>query len=133
MKKFILYIHQLPQNIIGLFVILFTGAKKHTNYGEDKATVYITHKCQFGVSLGNYIIFGGDPNDTSIKHESGHQKQSLYLGWTYLIFIGLPSFFGNIFDRIFHRNWPIKKRIKWYYSQLWEAGADKLGGVVRSN
>lgn len=87
-----------------------------------------------GVSLGNYIIFSSHHNadDNSIKHEHGHQKQSSYLGWLYLILIGLPSFVGNLYDRIAHKKWTIKERIKWYYNQPWEKWADELGDVKRT-
>jgi len=125
MKNIFLYIWQLPQNIIGLLVILFTGAKK------DYRNLWISKKFRFGVSLGNYIIFGGEPNNIDVQHERGHQKQSLYLGWLYLIVIGLPSFIGNIYDRIAHKNWDWKDSYNWYYKQPWEAWADKLGGVER--
>ena len=115
MKNFLLYIWQLPQNLFGLAVILFTGAKK-------KGDVCHTDGYRFGVSLGKYIIFGGFFNSTDKKHEQGHQKQSLYLGWLYLIVIGLPSVIGNLLNRIVDFE---------YYKQPWEAWADKLGGVKR--
>lgn len=126
MKKFLMYLWQLPQNILGLLVILFTGAEFSLAY-----SVWETRKYSFGVSLGRYIIFGKHFEYTDLKHEQGHQRQSLYLGWLYLIVIGLPSALGNLYDRIAHRSWNYKSRIKWYYSQPWEAWADKLGGVER--
>ena len=125
MKKVLLWLWQLPQNILGLLVILFTGAK-YCNKG-----CWVTTKCRFGVSLGNYIIFGQVVIDLCIRHEQGHQKQSLYLGPLYLLIIGLPSITGNIYDRIAHKSWDLTDRLKWYYKQPWEAWADKLGGVVR--
>ena len=124
MKKVLLWLWQLPQNLLGLLVILFTGARK-TVISEWIASKWPP----FGVSLGNYIIFGGTGGSVdSLKHEQGHQKQSMYLGPLYLIIIGLPSILGNIFDRLFHKKWPVSKRISWYYKQPWEAWADKLGG-----
>lgn len=129
MKKLILFIWQLPQNILGLIVILITKAKKIESY-------YFTNKvCEFGVSLGNFIIFGGYYLPSSIgelRHEQGHQKQSLYLGWLYLIIIGLPSIIGNIYDRLFHKEWNNVTRVRWYYNQPWEKWADKLGKVDRN-
>ena len=130
MRKVLLYIWQLPQNLLGLLVILFTRAKKNGN------AYYLTDRYDFGVSLGDYIIFGRTSGaqfiyDLSFSHEYGHQKQSLYLGWLYLIIIGLPSILGNIWDRLFHRKWNVQVRIDWYYSQPWEAWADRLGGVIR--
>lgn len=131
MKKVLLWLWQLPQNILGLLVILFTGAFK-TKDGR----YWVTGISCFGVSLGNYVIFGDmngryTPLERSINHEQGHQKQSLYLGPLYLLLIGLPSITGNIYDRIVHRKWDKRSRYYWYYKQPWEAWADKLGGVVR--
>lgn len=129
MKNTLLYLWQLPQNLLGLLVILFTKAEK-TN-----AFYYRTGRYRFGVSLGKYIIFGAVSDRyvkwQSVKHEQGHQKQSLYLGWLYLLVIGLPSAIGNIYDRIAHKYWSYEESEKWYYSQPWEAWADKLGGVER--
>ena len=124
-------IWQLPQNILGSIVILFTSAFK-TKDGR----YWVTRKGGFGVSLGDFIIFGDMngryiPSEESIKHEQGHQKQSLYLGWLYLLIIGFPSACGNIYDRIVHKKWDREKRIKWYYNLPWEKWADKLGGVER--
>lgn len=109
------WLWQLPQNLLGLLVILVTRAKK-------KGMAYQTMRYRFGVSLGNYIIFGGYYSSRDLKHEQGHQKQSLYLGPLYLLVIGLPSAIGNLLHRILWFN---------YYKQPWEAWADKLGGVVR--
>ena len=124
MKDFILYLWQLPQNILGLLVILFTGAQDtHRGY-------FYTKSFRMGVSLGNYIILGGgNVSSVTILHEKGHQKQSLYLGWLYLIAVGLPSILRNIWDRIAHRNWSDNARTSWYYSGYPENWADKLGGV----
>ena len=124
MKKLIFYLWQLPQNLLGLMVIIFSKA---WTFNEG---VWLT-ECNFGVSLGNYIIVNKWCGENTIKHEQGHQKQSLYLGWLYLIVIGLPSALGNLYDRIMHRAWNYQSRIKWYYSQPWEKWADKLGGVER--
>ena len=115
MKNILLYLWQLPQNLLGLLVILFTGAEK-------KEDIYYTDGYWFDVSLGNYIIFGGFFNSTDEKHETGHQKQSLYLGWLYLLVIGLPSVIGNLLNRVIDFD---------YYKQPWEAWADRLGGVER--
>ena len=115
MKMFLLYVWQLPQNLLGLAVIFFSNAKK------DFMGVYST-KYKFCVSLGNYIIVYEHCLVRTIKHEQGHRKQSLILGWLYLPVIGLPSAIGCILHRKFSFN---------YYKQPWEAWADKLGGVER--
>ena len=71
MKNILLYLWQLPQNLLGLLVIAFTKAEK-------KGDIYFASGRRFGVSLGKYIIFRGFFNATDEKHEMGHQKQSLY-------------------------------------------------------
>lgn len=128
MKNIILFIWQLPQNILGIIIVLFTKAKLRK---VESIKFYFTNYAYFGVSLGRFIILGSYYENIDIKHESGHQKQSLYLGWLYLLVIGLPSFIGNIWDRLFHRTWSVHKRKKWYYSSPWERWADKLGNVNR--
>ena len=105
MKQVILFIWQLPQNILGLLVLLATEAFK-TKDGR----YWVTGKGGFGVSLGSFVIFGDMngryiPAEKSIQHEMGHQKQSLYLGPLYLLLVGLPSVLGNIWDRLFHKQW----------------------------
>ena len=121
--KLIKWFWQLPQNIIGLIAtLIFRGIYSKT----DK--VYYTLS-NIGVSLGSYIIVNEYCSLNTIKHEKGHQKQSLILGPLYLIIIGLPSACGNIIDRVFHKKWSIHARLNWYYSLPWEAWADNLGGV----
>lgn len=110
MRHIILYLWQLPQNLIGWFVSFFC---EKTNYGY-----YRWHyKC--GCSLGNYIMMN---SSIELKHEKGHQKQSQLLGPFYLIVIGLPSLVGNIVHRFIKFD---------YYKQPWEAWADELGNVKR--
>ena len=118
MKNFLLYLWQLPQNLLGLLTILITGAKPVI----DEYRCWVTGISRFGVSLGSYIIFGGDFSHRALLHERGHQKQSLYLGWLYLIVIGLPSVIGNLLNRVIRFD---------YYRQPWEHWADILGGIKR--
>ena len=124
MKNVLLWIWQLPQNLLGLLVILFSRGKK--------ADGYYTTTANFGVSLGNYIIVRNGANQDTINHEKGHQVQSKRFGPLYLLIIGLPSAMFNLIDRVFHKNWPVNKRLKWYYSLPWEKNADDLGGVTRN-
>lgn len=128
MKKFLMYLWQLPQNILGLLVIVFSKGKYE--YSIEGKDIYSTD-CNFGVSLGKYIITDNFGWGDTAKHEYGHCLQSEKLGWLYLIVIGLPSALGNLYDRIAHRSWKYKDSIAWYYKQPWEAWADKLGGVKR--
>lgn len=117
MKKVILYLWQLPQNLLGLAVIFFSRAY------YLKAIDAWSIAYRFGVSLGKYIIVHAECTDVTLRHERGHQKQSLYLGPLYLLVIGLPSAAGNLLHRLIKFD---------YYKQPWEAWADKLGGVTRA-
>ncbi len=94
-------------------------AEKTELYGTS---YFVCPLFRSGVSLGNYIIFDNTiyVDNFSVKHEKGHQKQSLYLGWFYLLIIGLPSLIGNILRRFFEFD---------YYKQPWERWANKLGGI----
>lgn len=121
MKEIILWLWQLPQNLIGFFIIKIMKAKQR-EWCDCNTKYYVCPLFRAGVSLGNYIIFDNTIHVSgfSIKHEKGHQKQSLYLGWFYLLVIGLPSIIGNIIYRI--------KKFD-YYAQPWEKWANKLGEV----
>lgn len=129
MKEFLLYIWQIPQNLLGLILILFMRGKMYAE--KEGRKFYHTPKMPSGISLGNYIILWRERYDNSFYHEYGHSRQSRMLGPLYLIIIGLPSILGNIFDRLAHKKWNYTDRLRWYYSQPWEKWADKLGNVQR--
>lgn len=108
------WLWQMPQNILGLLI-------SPLGRYDERTGVYVW-SFDSGVSLGNYVFVNGECTMNTIKHERGHQKQSLYLGPLYLILIGLPSLLGNLL----HRVWKFD-----YYKQPWERWADYLGGAVR--
>lgn len=137
--RFLKWIYQLPQNVIG-FLLSLGSIKKTYPLEDEEVTVYYNNRVfGCGVSLGDYIILDKKYLDlvskpervVTVMHEHGHQLQSRRLGWLYLIVIGIPSAFGNMIDRLFHKNWCYSDRVKWYYSQSWEAWADRLGKVNR--
>ena len=121
-KIMLWYIWQLPQHLLGLAVIFFSGAQYGINYHSSK--VYRT-RYPIGVSLGTYIIVFQEAEETTLKHEYGHSKQSLYLGPFYLLIIGLPSLVMNILSTL---NVLDAQR---YYTRWPENWADHLGGVSR--
>lgn len=140
-KKFLLYIWQLPQNLIGFILTRFAKAKTISTMNDGtKVIIYYTNNVfGCGVSLGNYIVLdyynyyiNGFANERTLNHEHGHQIQSRYLGWFYLIIIGVTSaIFNNLWDRLFHKKWTSLQRYLWYYNRFPENWADKLGGVKR--
>ncbi len=139
MKNVLLLLWQLPQNLIGFLLTRKSRATKDfiCNDGE-KITVYFTKNVfSCGVSLGNYIILDYDIYfnrniTTTVNHEHGHQKQSKFLGWFYLLVVGLTSAVANnLWDRLFHKDWTDYQRKIWYYNRFPENWADKLGNVAR--
>lgn len=128
--KLIKILWQLPQNFIGLLIKLIGKTSLYTTYKEAK--IY-TWKLGGGISLGQYIFtpFKNENVESFyvqqyIKHEYGHCIQSQYLGWFYLLVIGLPSL---IWAQCF--NGYRKKNGVSYYSFYTEKWADQLGNVDR--
>lgn len=135
MIKALLFIWQLPQNLVALLLILWHKiTRSHLEKKEDRDIVWWCGKrvADCGVSLGDFIFMDSDRMVylEDIEHEHGHQFQSKVLGPLYLIIIGIPSAMGNIINRIDYK--IHKKSGGWYYKQPWEAWADKAGGVDRT-
>lgn len=123
MKKILLYIWQLPQNIVGLLFLLFIrGEEKHS---LDGITFYEAESFNGGISLGKYIIVY-KRRESTIRHEYGHCIQSKMLGPLYLIVVGIPSLiWASMYGVVISHK-------KHDYSDFWcEKWADKLGGVKR--
>ena len=127
MKKAIeilLYLWQLPQNLLGLLLILVLRPEQ--KYSFEGATLCYASRMWGGISLGRYIIMRDvfkDYNGRDEQHELGHSRQSLFLGPLYLFVIGIPS--------ILWAAWWNEDRGRIYYSFYTERWADYLGGVNR--
>jgi len=90
MKQVLLWIWQLPQNLLGLAVYhYYKGYEVCTKEtcGEG-IKCKLSTKMKGGITLGNYIVIN---HMNSLQHELGHTKQSKMLGPLYLLVIGLPS------------------------------------------
>ena len=135
MKRGLLYLWQLPQNLLGLIIYLVNIKSVRRVYDSSLNVwfYFARHVSDTGISLGKYIFLDSDNYTSlnSIRHERGHQKQSLYFGWLYLLLVGLPSLVRNIMNRTLHKKWSIERRHKWYYGHYPERWADKLGHVQR--
>ena len=137
LKQFLLILWQLPQYLLGLSLIKITKAVRRVTSGYvwyyfDRAGGF--NRFFSGVSLASIILLPYE-DLTVIKHERGHSKQSLILGWLYLPVVGIYSaVFCNLWDRRFHTKWNLYDRAYWYYKLRWtERWADKLGGVDRDS
>ena len=127
-------IWQLPQHIIAYIIMLVKHKSIKSMTNDDGILYYLVDNLfNSGISLGNYIFLdsNGYYDYKTIKHEHGHQMQSLMLGPLYLIVIGLPSITGNIINRITRMYFRKYYDPNFYYKQPWEAWADRLGGVDR--
>ena len=130
LKEILLYIWQLPQNLLGLIMLLFM--KPYISKEKYKGITYVvSSKMSGGISLGNYVILSKTYKDKKrhVKvwdHEWGHTRDSRLFGPLYLIIIGLPSIiwawmYGTI----------ITPTTNGYYKFYTEKRADRLGGVKR--
>ena len=135
----LLWVWQLPQNILGYFLTRKYDVISTRSVSVDKRrTVYFkTFFCN-GLSLGDYIILDrwhlgkcGTKTINTICHEYGHQRQSLILGWLYIPLIIIPSALRSLWNFLFHRSWSKELRDRWYYRGYPERWADVLGDVIR--
>ena len=116
---------QLPQIIIGFLWACIVGIDKVDLMRGGRLVAY-SKNMKSGVSFGAIMVISltyyMDDSTRVEHHEFGHALQSAYLGWLYLIVIGIPSAVW----RIFYKGEP-----SGYYKFYTERWADKLGGVKR--
>lgn len=110
-----------PQMLAGWIVKKITKAEKTDGY-------YKWNNPTGSVSLGTYIFLcpAHWGNETVLKHEQGHMKQSYIFGWLYLLVIGVPSFLWAWLGGKYRAKHGVS-----YYAVYPENWADKLGGVKR--
>lgn len=130
-KKIALYVWQLPQNLLGLLLIAFYKPERmHTM--ENGNRICFANRMRGGISLGKYSLvntshYRKDINESlkrdTVRHEAiGHATQSLYLGWLYLLVIGLQSALHAALCACKTHN---------YHDMWFEKWADKIAGVKR--
>lgn len=138
MVKFITilkFLWQLPQNILGflLFQIYSVDCLCMEISYKDVRILY-SERIRGGISLGRYIVLPwryreykkGSFIEKTHKHEYGHTRQSLRLGWLYLLVVGVPSIIWAWLHSTFKRFQSVD-----YYSFFTEKWADQLGKVKR--
>lgn len=117
----------LPQTLLGFILnLIFKGEEKTIVDCMKHYTYYNTTLTPGSVSLGKYILLCDSHHDDIeiIKHEHGHQIQSLILGPLYLLVISLPSLIWcGCFEK--YR----EKHYKSYYDFYTERWADNLAYV----
>lgn len=97
--SFLLYLWQLPQNLVGLVYMLMLITKGEKRILEQRgATFYTSPSISGGVSLGNYVFISPEVvnKDPVYYHEFGHCIHSgqnieltpgeyIWLGWRTLL------------------------------------------------
>jgi hypothetical protein len=122
MKRVLLYLWQLPQNIAGVLLTAILAGRFNEFEG---ITFFYSPNISGGISLGEYIIVGRYDRDL-LRHEYGHCIQSRILGWFYLPVVGIPSLVWAFLYGSFINPTP-----NGYYRFYTERWADELGGVKR--
>lgn len=123
--KVLLYLWQLPQNLLGLLMLLFL--KGETRHRLGGIRFYFLDTFPGGITLGEYIIVG-TRQDITVRHEFGHVLQSRMLGPLFLIVIGLPSILHAWLSDLIG---CCRRHPEGYYHYWTEKWADRLGGVER--
>lgn len=124
----LLCIWQIIQIIVGLVMLaIFRNKTKYTNEYNGIVVWRISHKGAFGTacfSTGPFIITVEHPDERLLRHETGHSKQSLYLGPLFHIVVSIPSICRFWVRRLG------KKTQEWYLSGYPENWAEKCGGTA---
>lgn len=130
LKKILLWLWQMPQNLIGLFMVIFLIGKTKQSMVHWKGTnvesirFWLAPGLPGGVTLGEYIFLYTD-NANSVLHEYGHVKQSRILGPLFLFVIGIPSIIhAAIGDHVGCDN--TEEGYYHFYTERW---ANKLVGL----
>ena len=121
MKEALLYLWQLPQNLVGLLFLLFIKGEVKHNLADIE--FYTSARFPGGISLGKYIVMGY-ATEKRVRHEFGHCIQSKILGWLYLPIVGLCSGLHAWLHNC-------AKHGKTYYHYWTEKWADRLAGITR--
>lgn len=125
-KSILLYLWQLPQNLLGL--LLFTILQPETTHDYKGVRLHYSDRIGWGVSLGTHIIVSSvyrNYNGRTELHEWGHTRQSRILGWLYLPVVGLPSLVHAALYK------PKVNDPEGYYRFFTERWADRLAGIER--
>jgi hypothetical protein len=95
----LLFVWQLPQNIVAIVMLPFLG--KRTLIRVDKyCFAFEAENMSGGISLGNFIFLSSYSaiKEETILHEYGHVVDSHIMGPLYLLIIGIPSILNAAFN-----------------------------------
>ena len=120
MKRTLLWLWCLPQNLLGLAVIAVCNVRRVEDHYEYS-------RAYGSLCLGEFIFLSrADAHSARVLyHERGHREQSRRLGWLYLPIIGLPSLIWSGLFGGYRRRHGID-----YYDFFTERWADRLGSEI---
>lgn len=116
----LLFIWQLPQNLMALFMLPFIGEIDFISY-KKFCFAFKAEKIKTGLSLGNFAFINPvlAKKVALVKHEQeGHSYDSKIFGPLYLPVIGIPIFLHSK-----------SKKNKGYYDFYTERRANKHAGL----
>lgn len=122
-----LWIWQLPQNLVALIMLLVLQGETKHRLGSIR--FYFLRTFPGGITLGEYIIVGTKQNLT-VRHEFGHVLQSRYLGPLYLSVVGLCSLLHAWLNGVIG---CCDRHPEGYYHFWTEKWADRLAAINRNN
>jgi hypothetical protein len=95
----LLFIWQLPQNIVALVMMPFLGKLKLIK-SDKYCLAFVGEKMTGGISLGSFIFISKYMGyvDRYVAHEYGHAVDSHIMGPLYLLIIGIPSLMNAWFN-----------------------------------
>jgi hypothetical protein len=136
LKWAILFLWELPQNLLGLALWALEHAVDGAHPREfDKERIFLRSK-RNAVSLGLFVFWAEGTNRYAVldhhtrAHEYGHTFQSRWFGPLYLPLIGVPSVMRVLYSILYRE--VTGKRWTHYFDGYPENWADRLGGVVRT-
>ena len=112
----LLFVWQLPQNLVALLVLIFSkteGVIAYRHYCFALKTK-LPSKAS-GVSLGNFALISPDraSDEKTVRHElDGHTVDSKIFGPLYLLVVGLPS----VLHLLFHNS---RRDYDDFYTERW--------------
>lgn len=98
--KVLMFLWQLPQNIVGLVMYIFLKNKKVVDE-TIWCKCWVADNMQGGISLGSFAFVspGLSKHPESVAHElRGHTVDSRIFGPLYLIVVGIPSILNATLD-----------------------------------
>ena len=116
----LLFVWQLPQNLVALVYLLFVRREKKVTF-QRGVWFFAAPIHKGGFSMGNFVVLSlkSGLSGPSYDHEFGHCIQSRILGPLYLPIVGVCSGLHNLLYNGNHT----------YYIYWTERWANRLGGI----